>query len=64
MMSSTVKGKTDSEFGVQNPIGLIERLPLWQLDVVSLPDTTSKPEAERKSTGCSLLDGVCSTYIR
>ena len=35
-MSSTVKGKTDSEFGVQNPIGLIERLPLWQLDVVEL----------------------------
>jgi hypothetical protein len=36
MTSSTVKGKTDNEFGVQIPIGLIERLPLWQLDIVEL----------------------------
>jgi hypothetical protein len=36
MTSSTTKVKTDNEFGVQIPIGLIERLPLWQLDVVEL----------------------------
>jgi len=36
MTSSTTKGKTDSEFGVQIQMGLIERLPLWQLDIVEL----------------------------
>jgi len=36
MTSSTVKGKTDNGLGIQIPVGLIERLPLWQLDIVEL----------------------------
>jgi hypothetical protein len=35
-MTSSTKGKTDNEFGGQISIGLIERLPLWQLDIVEL----------------------------
>lgn len=38
LLSMTIaKNKLDSEFrGAQAPIGLLERLPLWQLDIVEL----------------------------
>jgi len=46
------------------PIGVLEMLPQWQLDIVELTDITWKPGDEKRLTGFSKQDGACSTFTR
>ncbi len=57
------KRKTITEMAENTvPIGLLERLPVWQLDIVELTGHNLEARGERKLTGFLRQDGGCSTF--